>query len=441
VAASLALGAAVAAQPFVALGLAMAAVALTLGLRYPEAIAGAGLLLLAFGPSVTIGHPLGGIDPEPIRKTLLILCFAPAALRYGFNHRLLAPLAAYAVLGVITITLSDRPNVLTSGQIADSYVTLTLAWAILAIRWPPHSARLFLRVLALLASVSVVAGAMLHAVGIGDFVTGASVGGGTDRLGGATFPSELAFLAVIGISASLISIRMFGGSSGAWLAAVNGAILAATVTRGSMAAGLILLLPPAIRFLKAARPGVGVRPELRFLLVAVILVAAVVAVAPAVLARNSSGSDPGSLNTSGRTGAWNFFWRQAQQSPLVGRGLGSGPVIDVNKFIIGGGFKAQHNEYLRLFLEGGYLGFAIVLAAILLTLARVARYFPARARADLWALLFAFALLSFVDNTLSAPEFAISFGVLLAVMRACGRAGVQARTRAPQAGSTSAVPV
>jgi O-antigen ligase len=425
IAGSLLLGAAVAAMPPAAVGLAFGAAALVLGLRNPEMSAAVGLLLLAIGTPLTIGESVWNVDSEPIRKGLLILFFVPAALRYWVDLRLLAPLVAYALLGLMTLTLSEQPALLTNVQIAESFVTVGLGWSLLAIRWPRRSARVLLQALALLPLASVLLGGVLAVFGLG---WGYSPSGGTGavpRLGGATSPPQLAFLAIVGISASIVSSRLFRYRYATALAILNALILALTVTRGSMAAGLILAVPVAVRYLRGSAVGIGLRRELRVLILLFVLAAAAAAVAPAIVARSSSYTEAGQINTSGREAAWEFFWDQAHREPVFGRGLGSGPVIDVPDWIERGDFTAQHNEYLRLFLEGGYVGFAIVLAAIVLTIALVARRFPRRVAGDLWALVGAFTLLSFVDNTLSAPEFAVAFAVLLGSLKAWGEAEVR----------------
>lgn len=426
-------------RPLAAVGLAFAGLIMTVGLRWPAATAAFGLLLLAIGPPVTIGETIGAYETEPIRKAVLILCFAPAVVRYRFDPRLLLPLAAYAALGALGLVFSDRPMGLTGAQMVESLITLTLGWSILAIRWPRASAPSMMHALALLPLASVLVGGVLAVVGIGLVY---DVGfGGVPRLGGATIPPQLAFLAVVGISAAILSARMFKSRAGTALAVLNGLILALTVSRGSMAAGLIVAIPSALRFVRSARPGTGIRKELRAIMLALMVVVAAAAIAPAVLARSSSYTEAGQLNTSGRSNAWEYFWDQAQQSPVWGRGLGSGPVIEVPEYIERGDFTAQHNEYLRMFLEGGYVGFALVLFALAFTLREVSRRFPSRVSADLWALVIAFALLSFVDNTLSAPEFAVSFLLLLGLARAMGPDEHPAPPPAHRADSTRSVPV
>ena len=163
------------------------------------------------------------------------------------------------------------------------------------------------------------------------------------------------------------------------------------------------------------------------------LATVLIVLAPVVARRTTTDrSNPNtsreSFNSNGRFEAWAEFYRLAEANRFFGRGLGSGPITHIEEV----GFTAQHNEYLRMYLEGGYVGTLLVLAGIGGTLVLVVRAAPKAVRADLLALAAAFAWFSVTDNTLSTPHFIVPFAVLLG--------GVASITTAPRRGPDDAAP-
>jgi O-antigen ligase len=242
----------------------------------------------------------------------------------------------------------------------------------------------------------------------------------TPRLYGAMIAPYLGGAALGGCAAALLLARTHAGRALPCLAAANALILCATVSRGSLIALVIAASPLAVRFL-ATSVGPRLQP-LRVLVAGIALVAVVLAASPLFGARNAevgwvNGVGEVSDPTSGRSAAWAQFYAAAEENLAFGRGLGAGPVIRVEQQ----GFLAQHNEYLRLLVEGGFVGGGLVLAAIIATLALCIRRAPRTVRPDLVALALAFAFLSFVDNSLSVTQMAVPTLLVLSLAGA-GRA-------------------
>lgn len=420
--APLMLGAAVGAfVGFDPVGAGLVVLALLLGavaIITPLPLAIAGLALLTIDPQMVIGQSILGIDTEILHKALVLVSFAPAIVRYGLSIRFLVPLAAYGGLLVLTLTLSATPSAFFSSPF-DSLLTPALAWIVLSIRWKPTSCRFLLRTVTALAPLSVLAGGVLSVAGIesvyrlGEYETVA-------RLGGATIAPSLAMLALVGASAAIVYRRLFTPRLATTAVVANFAILGMTLSRGALAAGLVVLVPVVVRSLAATNRRVPLPHLLRGVSVLCLATLVVVTLLPAIEARNADfAAKEGSFNTSGRVAAWTYFWEEAQESPVVGHGLGAGPAIGAQTpDYVGGDFTNPHNEYLRLFVDGGYVGLAIVLLAIVATMVFVYRSVPRPVTPDFAAIIAAFAVLSFVDNTLSSPEFMVPFAVLAGVARA-----------------------
>ena len=142
-----------------------------------------------------------------------------------------------------------------------------------------------------------------------------------------------------------------------------------------------------------------------------------IALVPALRSRQSAGTyiqGQGVVydKTSGRSAAWHEFYSIAKRSPLFGHGLGSGPITKITEQ----GFLAQHNEYLRLFLEGGYIGGGIVLAAIIVVIGTCIRRAPSWIRLDLLGLAIGFAVLSYTDNTLTSCNLQVPFCLVFGIL-------------------------
>jgi O-antigen ligase len=220
-------------------------------------------------------------------------------------------------------------------------------------------------------------------------------------------------LGCVGIAAAALGGRMFELRHSNTLLAVNTAITVFTLTRGAIISALVVIAPAGWSLL---RNRAGLRAEghvLRIGAVAGVLAVLVIAAAPLVTSRNetserSINAGDSSFNTSGRIDAWKEFYAIAQENPLFGRGLGAGPITHINTQ----GFRAQHNEYIRMLLEAGWFGAALLLSAIVAALVAAARAAPPDARPYLIALLLGFLVFSITDNTLSAPAFAVPFAVL-----------------------------
>jgi O-antigen ligase len=97
-----------------------------------------------------------------------------------------------------------------------------------------------------------------------------------------------------------------------------------------------------------------------------------------------SGGDKGhllgiSINTEGRARAWSLLWDSATHSwphLLVGQGIGGATTFTLTN--VGRSFPQPHNDYLRLLFDGGVIGFAMFMGAMVWIMVRA--YLGARRR-------------------------------------------------------------
>jgi teichuronic acid biosynthesis protein TuaE len=398
------------------------------------------LCLLALSYSPEYLGPAAGVFGQPqLQKGLVYLGALGIALVRGVRPRFLIVPAAYLAMAVLSELHGHLAPGLTLTQMLSSFVTLTVGWTALAIKWDFRQDVHYLKVLACLPVICLALGLVLQTAGLHPFLDHGSGFDSTTRLQGASGPAQLALTSFIACVTASVCYRLTRWSLAPVLVVANAAILALTVSRGAAIALGIAMLWPAIRFAFGGDKD-QLRPRPRWLRVTIvgIAVAAVFGlVAPQLLHRQSNGDyiagqgviyDP----TSGRSQAWQEFYVIAKQSPLFGHGLGAGPITKVQEK----GFLAQHNEYLRLFLEGGYVGGGLVLLAIVIVIGTCIRLAPRQIRLDLLGLAIGFAILSYTDNTLTSVNLQVPFCMVFGIAASASLI----RERNPVLGPTLSTP-
>jgi teichuronic acid biosynthesis protein TuaE len=409
-------GAAVVRAPEV--GAAAVGVLLLAGLisRAPALVFGFALVMLSYTPE-HLGPGLAPLDRPELQKGLVYAALLAMALIRGIEPRLLLPVLAYGGLAVVSYLHGDLAPGLTAQQIASSFVTLTLAWTALAVKWDWKRDARYLKVLAWLAPICVALGAVLQLAGLHSLWNEPTSFDVSWRLRGASIAAQLAMIAFASCVSAYVCHRLTGWRPARYLVPLNALILALTLSRGTAVALGVAAIWPVLRFSLAplpARPGAAVARLGVVLTFAGVVAATLV---PSLENRNAGGryyAGQGTFydHTSGRTDAWKEFYAIGQESPLFGHGLGAGPITKIQE----GGFLAQHNEYLRLFLEGGYVGGGLVLLAMVLVVGICIARAPPFIRLDLAGVAIAWAGLSYFDNTLTSINLTVPLCLTLAIV-------------------------
>lgn len=383
--------------------------------RFPKAVFTVSLLALSYSPEYL--DPTTGVFAHPqLQKGLVYAAILGMLALRGVRPRFLIVIVAYVALAGLAVLHGQLVPGLTLGQMLSSFVTLTVGWTALSVKWRFDSDVDYLKVLSCLPVACVLLGVVLQAAGLHQLIEHGTGFDSSTRLAGASIAAQLALTAFVACITSSICYRLTRWSPAAVLLVLNAAILALTVSRGAALALAIALFLPALRFAFAARRPGGTPRWLRLGALLVAVGAVLVVAVPALQSRASTGyyvPGQGTLYdpTSGRLKAWREFYAIAKQSPLYGHGLGAGPITRIQEQ----GFQAQHNEYLRMFLEGGYIGGGLVLLAIVTVIATSMALSPPAVRLDLVGLVVGFGVLSYTDNTLSSVNLAVPFCLLLGV--------------------------
>jgi O-antigen ligase len=295
-----------------------------------------------------------------------------------------------------------------------------LGWAFVCVAWDWDRDQVYLKLIVALPLLSLLVAVPLIPLGWSLFQDTSP-----PRLQGAQIAATLGGLSVASVTSAIVLWRR-----AAWRPAIPLGMAAAvccvtTLGRGAIIAMIMASSPAVVRFLRDRWRRLSAETYLKVFLGTMVVVGAFVLFA--VPALNERTENAVSYNTqtktieksagSGRTQAWKNYYKLAEENLAFGRGMGSGPHIK----IADGGFQSQHNEYLRLLLELGYVGGLLVLASMIYVLVRLIKSTPAVVRPESIMLAIALAIYSFTDNTLTARNLAVPILLTLAIAAAPSR--------------------
>jgi O-antigen ligase len=331
------------------------------------------------------------------------------ALSNGVHGRRLLPIAAVAVIALLSFGPAAFHPELTAIQVLRSFVALSTTWVLLAARRTAAEAERQLLALSLLPSLNLLLGLLLAAAGLHPLMRHEFTGAW--RLQGAAIPAYLGILCIIGVIAAMHAWSLGRRGSGL-LVVLNSTVAILSGTRTAMALCLVVVLAGLVGrarllHLRTTFPAA--------VIYALVLVASAYAYLPALRARFYGNPRETVVNTSGRADAWVFYWHTWAVDPAFGRGLGASTVANTGQ--LPSAFQVPHNEYLRLLVDGGWVGLTLYLLAASTALSPlVRRTAPARSRVGI--AIAAWAVYCFVDNGLSNPHANATFPTLIAAVAA-----------------------
>jgi O-antigen ligase len=344
-----------------------------------------------------------------VKGTELVLA-ALCVLRYGLVPDMFNPGFAFLAMFIIGLAHGLHPD-LTRAESLRSLIGSVAPFAFAFSRLSPRWGTAIVRTTAWIPLLSVAGGSALDLAGLRPVF----IEGGGERLAGMGHPAFLAAFCLAAIYACLIELYRDGKPSWLILLGVNALILVLTGARAPLvyAAAVVGLTFIFVRSSVFPR-----RYRFLPLLIVILMVPPILAVAsdfPMVRLFNLLGSDLGNL--SGRDLLWPAFEQAAAASPWLGHGVGAGNAIippDSELFQIIQS-RAAHNEYLRILVEGGQVGRALLIVLFVLW---VVHHTAGLCRTDrlIMRLAFvAFAAHAFTDNVLIATTACVFFTFAIGV--------------------------
>ncbi|WP_270937256.1 O-antigen ligase family protein [Falsiroseomonas oryzae] len=405
------------AAPQLALALLPAAAALMIAMLFYEApLLAVGLLVACYGLALdlqldTLAERGGGSVGTLGAAVVKIIPFAIAAmlcLRFGFARAINWPFLAFTLVAVVSLVVLPIGRVSTFGEMLRSFVGSTAPFVLAFAAAPRPVWSALCKAVVLVPLVSALVGFLVWPTGFYQPFDH------NWRFQGLHSPPFLAGFCVTAVFAA--TLEYLRGFRNRWLV-LGGAALAvllATQARAPLiAVGLFLL---AI-FLLADRRVFPLKRRLDLamggLLPAAVLLGPLLIFA---LDRFVGGDDFSKF--SGRDVIWPYFLDAIENRPLFGYGLGAGKLIvdpeDPQIRLIRS--NAAHNEYLRLSVDAGIVGCALIFLSLVVWVWAGTRGTRGADRLVLRCAVLAALIHSGFDNTLIASTAVIQFSWFAAAL-------------------------
>lgn len=345
------------------------------------------------------------ISVDLVIKILFLITIAFSCWRYGVKKQSLKIFAILFILVFFGTILANFTNTYTFSDNITAVISTVLGFLIICVNWPTDDKEEILKRISFIPICSIIIGIIIIPLNIVPFFSRA----GNVGLGGASMATNLSFFCISAIMAALSVYKINSNVKYRLLAYINFLILLLTLTRGGILAGFIMIFPDIIKWLKETPKSFN--KFIITLLIIGISIVPVMHIAELLLERSFTN---GEFNSSGRFEAWSYMI-DIVDNKYIGNGFGflktaTGGTLDR-------GFNAAHNEYIRIYLETGYIG--LILHTILFgisfkTILAEQKIFTKK---TIYFFILAFLVYSFTDNTITNYRFWIPFLFTLCLWR------------------------
>ncbi len=330
--------------------------------RLPVACCCIWLLIVGSTPEMWLGDLVPG-QANLITALVKASGFGLSAiciLRYGLLVDLLNPGWAFVLMFFTAASHGLHPNLTTGDSIRTvigSAAPYAFAFSRLSRRW----CAAIIETTIWVPTAAVGFGAVLAAAGLRPLF--APDESGSIRLAGSTHPAFLAGLAMMAVYAALVELYRTGRTRYSLLVGLNFLILVATGSRSPLFCAVMVT---GISFVALKSENFTLRKRVVPLLVCLfalpaLMILAVTSTSLRLLTVLSDTNHGASL--SGRDLIWPYFESAWDRSPVFGWGVGAAKVLvdpdSLTAKLLG--TTAAHNEYLRIGVDGGYVGIGLVM--------------------------------------------------------------------------------
>ncbi len=384
-----------------------------LALRHPTGFSVAWLLVAGMSLEMTLNDLAGDTlyqSTIAAVKSLEIVLACLCALRFGPCLDLVNPVWAYAAMLAAGMAHGLYPGLTLSDSVR-SLIGSAAPFAFCFCRLPPSWPQAIITATKWCPIVAVAADLPLALADIRPLF----IDSGGARLAGLGHPAFLAGVCLPAIYACLIQLYRHGRRADLCLLIANFAILALTGARAPLAYAV------AVTALSLASiRSTAFRPSARLLLA---LSAGCAVPMAALFAGNLSGLRLFNVvanqadNLSGRDLLWPEFQAAADRSPWFGWGIGAGNVVIPPDSRIARTLHtwAAHNEYLRIQVEGGQIGLALLATLFAAWVILRTRRLPHADKRIMRLAFLAFACHALTDNVLISTPACVLFTFATAV--------------------------
>lgn len=346
------------------------------------------------------------INIDLIIKILFLITISFSCYRYGISKVMLKIIMVFMPLFFVGTLLVNFSNTYTIKDNITAMISTLLGFLIVCVNWPIEDREKILEKISFIPIVSIVIGILIMPLNIIPFFS--RVGG--IGLGGASMATNLSFYCVTSIMTSLCVYKINNNLKYRILAYINFVILLLTLTRGGILAGFFVLLPDLLKWSKES-----MKSGKKFLCTCCIILVAMapmLSIFDMLLAR--SFSKDGSFNSSGRFEAWEYMINMVDNE-WIGNGFGYLKTFSGDGFSTA--FNAAHNEYIRVYLETGIIGFMAHFLLFYFSFKSILKNSKEFNKNTVKLFMFGFLLYSLTDNTITNYRFWIPYLFSLCMLR------------------------
>jgi O-antigen ligase len=354
------------------------------------------------------GGGTAGLIGSAVVKVFPFMLSALLCLRYGFSSTINWPFLAFTAVAAVSLVVLPIGRISTNGEMVRSFIGSTAPFVLAFAHAPRNLWSALCKSVIFMPLVSAVAGLLLMPTGLVEAFDPQNL-----RFQGLHSPPFLAGFTLTAIFACTLEYLRNWQTRWLVLGCLNLVVLLLTQARTPFAVVVLFLLIVML----AARGRVfplkrKVDLAMGGMLPALLLLGPVMIVAADRIfgiAGDPRGS--GQFNFSGRDVIWPYFVDAIEARPLFGYGLGAGKLLvdpeDPAIRLIRS--NAAHNEYLRLSVDAGIIGCALIFVSIIAWLwTGTARLAP-QEKTVLRASLLPALLFCATDNTLIAGMGVVLF--------------------------------
>ncbi|MDU5111649.1 MAG: O-antigen ligase family protein [Clostridium sp.] len=305
----------------------------------------------------------------------------------------------------LIVMFSRETNTYSFTDFITAFSTLSIGFLIFYIKWNENDVIKGLKVLSYLSVIN---------VAIGILMKGYLLSSDLRIVSGGILP-HLVFYSSIGMYASAVLFEKFGKKKYRKLIIINLIITFLSQMRGGTIFALILFIQIIIPYIKKLKK--------KTVVYAVVLSPIVIFISYLMFGKMISrtlniGADygVGFLNTSSRFYVWGEMLKLSRGNRIFGLGIGYIKTLD--EFFTDLGFISPHNEYIKFFVESGFIGLGVLLICftIIFFIVYKNNCFVKSRKGMIRALIIGFVFFSFTDNTISAIEFWAPFTLCLSFL-------------------------
>jgi O-antigen ligase len=384
-----------------------------LALRHPTAFWLGWILVTGLSLEMALADIIG---PEAFQPTIAVTKGGEIALvtltiiRFGCLADKFNPAFGFVWMAATGLAFGLYPGV-THSDVARSLVGSVAPFLVFYCVKPAGWGSAIRTAVTFIPLLSVTLGIALDVAGLRSVVFDA----GGLRLSGLGHPAFLAGICLPAIYSGLLRWLRTGSARAVPLLIINLTILLLTGARAPAAYAAVVVLGSLV-----LAPG-GAIPRVKRQVIAVALI---VALPLLVIVGEAYGSfrlfevlagQPDNL--SGRDQLWPSFEAAAAQAPWLGWGLGSANLIipHDSQLAVLLGTWAAHNEYLRLQVEGGYIGLGLLILLFVVWISSHTRRLPRLERSVMRLIFVTYAAHAATDNVLISSPACVFFAFVAAV--------------------------